>query len=52
MRGIAPEQISLRDYESLVVLLAEIVQRVPNTAHQKIIKKRLLENYKKRATLL
>jgi putative aminopeptidase FrvX len=51
-RGIAPEQISLNDYESLVALLAETVQHAPNAALQKAIKKRLLENYKKRAPLL
>ncbi len=50
--GIAPEKISLSDYRSLVVLLAEVSQQAPHAMHQKQLKKRLLDNYKKRAPLL
>lgn len=50
--AIAPEQINLRDFESLVTLLTEVAQRKPATSNTKALKKRLLENHKKRAPLL
>ena len=50
--AIAPEQINLRDFESLVALLADISQKNPDASHTKALKKRLLENHKKRAPLL
>lgn len=49
---IAPERINLRDFESLVVLLAAVSQRVPDGARSATLKKRLLANHAKRAALL
>lgn len=49
---IAPERINLRDFESLVALLVEVSQHVPDASHSKALKHRLLENHKKCAPLL
>ena len=50
--AITPEQINLRDFEALVALLTEVSQNNPDASHTKALKKRLLKNHKKRASLL
>jgi endoglucanase len=49
---IAPEQIRLSDFESLVALLVKVVQCSPNSSARAGLKNRLDENYKKRSALL
>lgn len=49
--GISAERINLRDFESLVVLLTEVSRRIPDTLHAKNLKKRLLANHSKHASL-
>ncbi|MDF7824154.1 M20/M25/M40 family metallo-hydrolase [Pontiellaceae bacterium B12227] len=50
--AIAPEQIDLRDFESLVALLTEVALHKPDASNTNALKNRLLENYNKRAPLL
>ncbi len=49
---IEPERIDLRDFESMVSLLAAVTQTQPNAAHTAALKKRILENHQKRKALL
>ncbi|WP_372795119.1 M20/M25/M40 family metallo-hydrolase [Pontiella sp.] len=49
---IEPENIDLRDFESMVSLLAAVTQTKPNASNTAALKKRILENHRKRAPLL
>lgn len=49
---IVPEKINLMDVESLVALLVEVVQLNPDKGAETNMKKRLLENHRKRSSLL
>lgn len=50
--GIEPEKIDLRDFESMVALLEAVSQKNPNESNTSALKKRIMENHKKRAPLL
>lgn len=50
--GLAPEQIHLGDFESLLALLADVVQRPPGNAPVLALKKRMLERHKALRRLL
>lgn len=49
---IEPEKIDLRDFESMVSLLSTVSQTKPAASNTAALKKRLLENHRKRASLL
>jgi endoglucanase len=51
-KGIAPEQIHLGDLEALLALLAHVVQRAPDDAPVRALKKRLLTRHAKLKDLL
>lgn len=50
--AIAPEQIHRGDFESLLALLAHVVQRAPDDAPVRTLKKRLLANHARLKELL
>jgi endoglucanase len=50
--GIASEQIRVSDFESMVCLLVDVVQQSPDASQRNKLKKRLMENDRKRAPLL
>ena len=49
--AIEAEQIDLRDFESMVALLAAVSQVRPDASHTRALKKRILENHRRRAPL-
>lgn len=49
---IEPEKIDLRDFESMVALLETVSQTKPNDSNKAALKKRILENHRKRSPLL
>ncbi|QBG49059.1 M20/M25/M40 family metallo-hydrolase [Verrucomicrobia bacterium S94] len=49
---IEAEKIDLRDFESMVALLTEVSQTKPGDSNTAELKKRMLENHRKRAELL